>query len=63
MELLSAPLDPPVGFMLILVGAYSLYFNVNDAKRKNHRSSERAARIGGWFYIITGAGIIITKSL
>jgi hypothetical protein len=62
LELLSAPLNAPVGFVLILVGSYSLYFNVNDAKRKNHRNSERVARIGGWFYILAGAVIIIAKS-
>ncbi len=62
-ELLSAPLSTPAGCILLLVGGYSLYFNVNDAKRKNHRKAEQVARIGGWFYIFSGVAIIIANML
>lgn len=61
LSILTAPLTPAVGVMFILIGLYSLTFNVADAKRKNHRRSEKAARIGGWFYIIVGAILISQK--
>lgn len=60
-ELLSVPLNTPVGCILLLIGSYSLYFNVNDAKRKNHRNAERVARLGGWFYILSGSAVIVAN--
>jgi hypothetical protein len=56
--ILTAPLTPAVGAMFILIGLYSITFNVADAKYKNHRRAEKAARIGGWFYIIVGATLV-----
>lgn len=60
-DILKAPLTPAVGVMFVLIGLYSLTFNVSDAKRKNHRRSEKAARIGGWFYIVVGAVLSLLK--
>lgn len=60
-DILKAPLTPAVGVMFIMIGLYSLTFNVSDAKRKNHRRSEKTARIGGWFYIVIGAVLALMK--
>ncbi len=60
-DILKAPLTPAVGVMFVLIGLYSLNFNVSDAKRKNHPRSEKAARIGGWFYIFVGGVLALLK--
>lgn len=57
--ILLAPLKPPFAILLILVGLYSLTFNLADARRKNHRRSEKLALIGGWLYIIGGAALML----
>ena len=62
-ELMSTPLNPAVGLLLMLVGGYSLYVNVNVARRSHYRRSERVARIGGWVYLLAGAVILITQAL
>lgn len=59
--MLKAPLTPAVGIMFIGVGLYSLTFNVADARHKNHPRAEKAARIGGWFYIIGGAVLVLQR--
>lgn len=59
---LAAPIKPPViGAIFILIGLYSLHFNVNNAKFRNHRRSEKAAYFGGWFYVIGGIAIVIAR--
>lgn len=59
--MLKAPLTPAVGILFIGIGLYSLTFNVADAKHKNHPRAEKAARIGGWFYIVGGAVLVLQK--
>lgn len=59
--ILKAPLTFSVGVMYILIGLYSLTFNIADAKQKNHRQAEKAARIGGWFFIIVGTVLALLK--
>ncbi len=59
LPILKLPLTPMFGAILVLTGAYSLYFNVRDARRLNHQKAERIARIGGWLYIIGGILLII----
>lgn len=63
LSILKAPLTPAAGVMFILIGLYSLFFNTADARRKNHQRAEKVARIGGWFYIIGGAILILRKFL
>jgi len=58
-KILSAPLTLSFGTSLILVGLYSLTLNVASAKTLNHPRAEKFARIGGWLYILGGAGIIL----
>ncbi|MBP2653683.1 MAG: hypothetical protein H6Q73_1252 [Firmicutes bacterium] len=58
--ILLAPLTPSFAMILILAGLYSLTFNITDARRKNHRRAENLARIGGWLYILSGIGVMLT---
>lgn len=58
-ELLLSPLTKDFGMIMMLVGLYSLYFNVNAAKKKNYKRCESVARIGGWCYLILGAAVLM----
>lgn len=60
-SILSAPLIPSFGILVMLAGLYSLIFNIADAKHRHHKRAEIFARIGGWCYIIAGASIFIIK--
>ena len=55
------PLNSTFTMAMVLIGIYSLIYNVADAKRRNHPSAERVARFGGWCYIVIGLGIHITR--
>lgn len=61
--ILLAPISFAFGAMILLIGLYSLTFNVADAKYKNHPRAEKAARLGGWLYIIGGAVMMIQQML
>lgn len=52
--ILKNPFQPPYGVFMALIGLYSLFFNVRDAARKNHRRSMLVAKIGGWLYLLAG---------
>lgn len=59
--ILLAPISSSYAIMIILIGLYSLTFNVADAKYKNHHRAEKTARMGGWLYIIGGAAMMIQQ--
>ncbi|WP_378953430.1 CLC_0170 family protein [Pelosinus sp. sgz500959] len=61
--ILLAPLSLSYAVIIILLGLYSLTFNVNDAKNKNHPCAEKTARIGGWLYMIVGLAMMIQQIL
>lgn len=60
-SILVAPLSFDYAVLIILLGLYSLTFNVADAKYKNHPRAEKTARIGGWLYIIAGVVLMVQK--
>lgn len=61
--ILLAPVSFGFGIMILLLGLYSLIFNVADAKYKNHPRAEKTARVGGWLYIVVGAAMMIQQML
>ncbi|MBC8015349.1 MAG: hypothetical protein H7X79_06345, partial [Sporomusaceae bacterium] len=61
--ILLAPISFGFGAMILLLGLYSLKFNVADAQYKNHPRAEKTARMGGWLYIIGGAAMMIQQML
>lgn len=61
--ILLAPISSGFGAMIMLIGLYSLTFNVADAKYKNHPRAEKTARMGGWLYIIGGTAMMIQQML
>jgi hypothetical protein len=60
-DMLSLALEPYFGFILFIMGFYSVTVNVTDAKRLNHKRAEAFARTGGWCYIIIGAAVIFYR--
>ena len=63
LSILLAPLSLSYGILILLLGLYSLTFNVADAHHKNHPRAEKIARKGGWLYIIIGAAMMIQQIL
>lgn len=61
--ILLAPLSFIYGIIILLLGLYSLIFNVADARYKNHPRSEKTARMGGWLYIMVGVAMMIQQML
>lgn len=61
LQILLAPISSSYGVMIILLGLYSLTFNVADATAKNHPRAAKIARRGGWLYIIGGATMILQQ--
>ncbi|WP_371367556.1 hypothetical protein SRRS_14500 [Sporomusa rhizae] len=58
MEALQASLNPQLALFLLLTAGYSLVFCIKDARVKNHQKAEKAARVGGWLYIVLAAAIL-----
>lgn len=62
-SILLAPISFSFGAMIVLLGFYSLTYNVADAKYKNHPRAEKTARVGGWLYIVVGAVMMLQQML
>ena len=56
-----ALLTPQLAVLLLLTAAYLLIFCTKDAKTKNHRQAEKAARIGGRLYAALAAAILAAR--
>lgn len=61
LSILLAPVSLSYGIIILLLGLYSLTFNLTDAQYKNHPRAEKTARMGGWLYILIGAAIMIQQ--
>lgn len=58
---LLSPISTSFAVMIMLLGLYSITFNVADAKYKNHPRAEKTAFFGGWLYIIGGTALLVQQ--
>lgn len=53
------PFTRNFGLFTILIGLYSIFVNVAEARRQNHKRDEAVARIGGWCLVMFGFGVLL----
>ena len=60
-SMIVSQLTPLNGAFFLLVGFVSLFFNLADAKRKNHPRAATVACIGGWLYVSVGLALVAKR--